>query len=77
MSNYALLSCVLLGGLIGWWVRARLAIRRGETTARAEREAAILACAKRHKGGCLVYQQDRVREWTGELEREQVRRDKR
>jgi hypothetical protein len=54
----------------GWYFRARLAVRRGESTARAEREAAIRACAKRHQEACIVYQQDQVQEWTGDLEHE-------
>jgi hypothetical protein len=61
------------GGCFDWALRARLAVKRGESTARAEREAAIKACAKRHKDACAVYQHDRVEEWTGGLEREQLR----
>ena len=56
--------------LAGWFARARLAVRRGESTARAEREAAIRACAKRHMDACIVYQRDQVQEWTGDLEKE-------
>ena len=58
----------------GWYLRALRAVKRGESTARAEREAAIKACSKRHKDACAVYQMDKVQDWTGELERSQLRK---
>ena len=72
---YILVICVAVAWFsAGWYFRGRLAMCRGETTARAEREAAIKACARRHKEACIVYQQDRVQEWTGELEARQLRK---
>ena len=64
-----LLLCVLWG-LSGWYFRARLAVRRGESTARAEREAAIRACARRHRDACAVFQMKQVDDWTQDLEKE-------
>ena len=73
--DYAIILVMCAAWFVaGWYLRARRAVRRGESTARAEREAAIKACARRHKEACIVYQQDRVHEWTGELEARQLRK---